>query len=70
MSGLLEDPNNPGAMVHETSCVDEGASIGSGTRIWHFSHVMTNCKLGIWDIKRVPANASKIAASKELNFAL
>jgi len=32
--------------IHESSYVDEGAKIGSGTRIWHFSHLMKNCKIG------------------------
>ncbi|KAF5048022.1 UDP-2-acetamido-3-amino-2,3-dideoxy-D-glucuronate N-acetyltransferase [anaerobic digester metagenome] len=32
--------------VHETAVVDEGCVIGKGTRIWHFSHLMTGCKLG------------------------
>jgi UDP-2-acetamido-3-amino-2,3-dideoxy-glucuronate N-acetyltransferase len=38
--------------VHESSYVDEGAVIGKGTKIWHFSHVMgktvmgENCNLG------------------------
>jgi UDP-2-acetamido-3-amino-2,3-dideoxy-glucuronate N-acetyltransferase len=38
--------------VHPSSYVDDGAQIGQGTRIWHFSHVMpracigTNCNLG------------------------
>lgn len=32
--------------AHETAVVDEGCEIGDGTKIWHFSHVMTNCKLG------------------------
>jgi UDP-2-acetamido-3-amino-2,3-dideoxy-glucuronate N-acetyltransferase len=32
--------------VHESSCVDEGARIGSGTRIWHFSHVMKDAVIG------------------------
>ena len=26
-------------MVHESSFVDDGAQIGDGSRIWHFSHV-------------------------------
>ena len=33
--------------VHETSVVDEGADIGSGTKIWHFSHIMSNCTIGV-----------------------
>lgn len=32
--------------AHETSVVDEGCKIGIGTKIWHFSHIMTGCKLG------------------------
>ncbi|MBO4362490.1 MAG: N-acetyltransferase [Paludibacteraceae bacterium] len=32
--------------VHESSYVDEGSSIGAGTKIWHFSHVMSGCVIG------------------------
>lgn len=32
--------------VHESSYVDEGCEIGPGTKIWHFSHVMPNSKIG------------------------
>lgn len=32
--------------VHESSYVDEPCSIGKGTKIWHFSHVLKNAKLG------------------------
>ena len=32
--------------AHETALVDEGCSIGNGTKIWHFSHIMPNCTLG------------------------
>lgn len=32
--------------VHESSYVDEPCTIGSGTKIWHFSHVMKDCKIG------------------------
>ena len=32
--------------VHETAVVDEGCSIGRGTKIWHFSHLMPNSTLG------------------------
>lgn len=32
--------------VHESSYVDEGARIGAGTKIWHFSHVMGGAVLG------------------------
>ena len=32
--------------VHESSYVDEGCSIGEGTKIWHFSHIMKDCSIG------------------------
>jgi UDP-2-acetamido-3-amino-2,3-dideoxy-glucuronate N-acetyltransferase len=32
--------------VHESSYVDEGALIGKGTRIWHFSHILAGAKIG------------------------
>lgn len=32
--------------AHETAVVDEPCEIGAGTKIWHFTHVMSNCKIG------------------------
>jgi UDP-2-acetamido-3-amino-2,3-dideoxy-glucuronate N-acetyltransferase len=32
--------------VHSTAIIDEAVSIGEGTKIWHFSHLMKGCKLG------------------------
>ena len=32
--------------VHQTSIIDEPADIGTGTKIWHFSHVMRNSRIG------------------------
>jgi UDP-2-acetamido-3-amino-2,3-dideoxy-glucuronate N-acetyltransferase len=32
--------------VHESSYVDEGATVGAGTKIWHFSHLMSGCRIG------------------------
>lgn len=43
MSGLVE---HNGWFAHETAVIDEGCSIGAGTRIWHFSHIMTGATLG------------------------
>ena len=44
MSELRELPG--GAMVHESSYVDEGATIGAGTRVWHFCHVNAGAVIG------------------------
>ena len=32
--------------AHETAVIDQGCSIGKGTKIWHFSHVMKDCTIG------------------------
>ncbi|MDC3352265.1 N-acetyltransferase [Crocinitomicaceae bacterium] len=32
--------------AHETAVIDEGCEIGNQTKIWHFSHIMTGCKIG------------------------
>lgn len=32
--------------AHPTAVIDEGCTIGKGTKIWHFSHIMPNCTLG------------------------
>lgn len=32
--------------AHETAVIDEGCQIGEGTKIWHFSHIMSNCVIG------------------------
>ncbi len=31
---------------HPTAVIDKGAEIGSGTKIWHFSHIMSNSVIG------------------------
>lgn len=41
----MEDFNTD-IFVHESSYIDEGCSIGSGTKIWHFSHIMKDCCIG------------------------
>jgi UDP-2-acetamido-3-amino-2,3-dideoxy-glucuronate N-acetyltransferase len=38
--------NDKAYFAHETAVIDEGCYIGAGTKIWHFSHIMANCKIG------------------------
>lgn len=40
----MKDTNN--FFKHETAVVDEGSSIGNGTKIWHFSHIMPDSIIG------------------------
>lgn len=48
----MSKPEQVNYFAHETAVIDEGAQIGAGTRIWHFSHIMPdsvigeNCNLG------------------------
>ncbi len=37
---------NNNYFIHETAVVDAGAVIGSGTKIWHFAHLMSSCSIG------------------------
>jgi len=32
--------------VHPSAFIDEGCEIGEGVKIWHFSHLMSGCKIG------------------------
>ena len=32
--------------AHETAVIDDNCKIGAGTKIWHFSHIMSNCEIG------------------------
>jgi UDP-2-acetamido-3-amino-2,3-dideoxy-glucuronate N-acetyltransferase len=32
--------------AHETAVIDDGSKIGRGTKIWHFSHIMTGSEIG------------------------
>ena len=35
-----------GYFAHPTAVIDEGAIIGEDTRIWHFSHIMSDARIG------------------------
>ncbi|HLG41513.1 MAG TPA: acyltransferase [Chitinophagaceae bacterium] len=37
---------NKSVFIHPTAVIDEGARIGAGTKVWHFSHLMATCKVG------------------------
>ncbi len=42
----LKNMSDKNYFVHPTAIIDDGCEIGEGTKIWHFSHIMPNCKLG------------------------
>jgi len=37
---------NNNFFAHETAVIDDGSVIGNGTKVWHFSHIMTGCAIG------------------------
>jgi UDP-2-acetamido-3-amino-2,3-dideoxy-glucuronate N-acetyltransferase len=46
LSKIIVMDNQKKYYAHETAVIDENCMIGEGTKIWHFSHVMSNCKIG------------------------
>jgi UDP-2-acetamido-3-amino-2,3-dideoxy-glucuronate N-acetyltransferase len=36
----------PEVIVHQSAYVDHGCTIGAGTRVWHFSHILKGCRIG------------------------
>jgi UDP-2-acetamido-3-amino-2,3-dideoxy-glucuronate N-acetyltransferase len=40
------DPRFPDVQVHESAYVDDPVSIGPGSRIWHFVHILPGCSIG------------------------
>lgn len=45
-TGQSGETTKPDYFVHESSYVDEPCTVGKGTQIWHFSHVMRNADIG------------------------
>jgi acetyltransferase-like isoleucine patch superfamily enzyme len=37
---------HPGVMVHESAYVDDDVVLGRGTKVWHFSHVLSGSRIG------------------------
>jgi UDP-2-acetamido-3-amino-2,3-dideoxy-glucuronate N-acetyltransferase len=37
---------NNDVFIHPTAVVDEGATLGEGTKVWHFSHIMSDAVVG------------------------
>ena len=37
---------NNDTFIHESSYIDENVTIGSRTKVWHFSHILNNCHIG------------------------
>lgn len=46
LTGTRGQKNEPCFFVHESSFIDDDVSIGDGTRIWHFSHVLRGSRIG------------------------
>lgn len=39
-------PNAAPAWIHPSAIVDDGAQLGAGTKVWHFSHVCAGARIG------------------------
>ncbi|WP_238944396.1 acyltransferase [Sandaracinomonas limnophila] len=42
----MNSSNNNNPFIHPTAVVDDGAQIGNGSKIWHFSHIMPGAVIG------------------------
>ena len=43
---MRDDPRFPGVAIHESAYVDDGVTIGAGSKIWHFVHVLGQTAIG------------------------
>lgn len=46
MSPRGNDTRFPGVFVHESAYIDEGASVGAGSKVWHFVHILPGTIVG------------------------
>jgi UDP-2-acetamido-3-amino-2,3-dideoxy-glucuronate N-acetyltransferase len=46
IKNLSVAPYRPDIFVHETALIDSGCKVGQGTKIWHFSHIITGSRIG------------------------
>ena len=45
-TGVANKNNYSNVFIHDSSEIDENVVIGSGSKIWHFSHILKNCRIG------------------------
>jgi UDP-2-acetamido-3-amino-2,3-dideoxy-glucuronate N-acetyltransferase len=45
---IVSSSVSDGYFAHPTACIEDSVSIGRGTKIWHFSHIMEGASLGEW----------------------
>lgn len=44
--GYFSSPSFENVFIHPTAIVDDNVEIGKGTKIWHFSHILSGSKIG------------------------
>ena len=42
----IENSRFPGVFVHARACIDEGVTIGIGSKVWHFTHLLSGTHIG------------------------
>lgn len=43
---MRADPRFPGVAIHESAYIDDPTTIGAGTKVWHFAHILKGCRIG------------------------
>jgi UDP-2-acetamido-3-amino-2,3-dideoxy-glucuronate N-acetyltransferase len=46
LAGLASPAPELPYFVHESAVIDQPCEVGRGTKIWHFSHILKNCRIG------------------------
>lgn len=46
LNQMSQHPQFPGAWVHESAYVDDGSTLGAGTKVWHFAHILPGSVIG------------------------
>lgn len=46
LAGMAPSVKKPPYFVHKTAVIDPPVHIGKGTKIWHFSHILKDCRIG------------------------
>ena len=43
---MRDGPRFPGVKIHESAYIDDGVTIGAGSKVWHFVHVLGETAIG------------------------
>ena len=60
---------HPKVMIHETAVVDDPVEIGTGTKVWHFSHILAGAIITMRDLAEFATFNSDLLESVKASLA-